>query len=63
MIERRFRRGPVASKINMVWASEREIDRPGRRAERWSPLACALFATVSSLVLWAVIIKGLFYLV
>jgi hypothetical protein len=52
----------VASKIDMAWASERDMGRTGRAPERWSPLACVLFATASSLVLWALIIKGLLHL-
>lgn len=53
----------MATKFDMMWANEREIDQGGYDSERWPPLASIGFATASSAVLWALIIHGVLQLV
>ena len=53
----------MATKFDMAWGSERDIDAAEYDSERWPPLASIGLATTSSAVLWALIIHAVLRLV
>ncbi len=53
----------MATKLDMGWASERNIDLAEYDPDRWPPLASVGLATASSAVLWALIIHAILRLV
>jgi hypothetical protein len=48
----------VATKLDMAWTRERDTNHSEYDSDRWPPFASICLATISSVVLWMLIIQG-----